>query len=127
MPPIQHLFGTRPHEQRIEHTHYGAHPTLVNGHGKVLQLRRNLLEAHPFASAKTTAALIEHLKAITDWVPKHVSGGRFTILRMDFGSEAARQMHGDDFIVQVFKEYMTKHPYFYFIPIAPHANAPNKA
>lgn len=40
-----------------------------------------------FAQVKSTQALLLHLEHITDWVPKHVSGGRFTILRMDFGSE----------------------------------------
>jgi len=76
-----------------------------------------------FAKVKSTQALLLHLEYVTDWVPKHVPGARFTILRMDFGSEASRQGHGDDFIVQALKVWMTSHPYFRFVPIAPHANA----
>ena len=76
-----------------------------------------------FSRTKTTQDLLRHLEYISDWVPRHVPGGKFTILRMDFGSEASRQGHGEDFIVQALKLWMRTRPYFRFVPIAPHASS----
>ena len=72
-----------------------------------------------FSPTKTTADLLRHLDFITEWVPRHVPGGKFAILRMDFGSEASRQGHGEDFIVQALKVWMRTRPYFRFVPVAP--------
>jgi hypothetical protein len=43
-----------------------------------------------------------------------------------FGSEAARQGHGDDFIVTALKTFLLTRPHLRVVSIAPHANAYNK-
>ena len=52
-----------------------------------------------FCATKSTADFIRHLIFLDEWVIANVPDGRFRVLRMDFGSEAARQNHGEDFIV----------------------------
>jgi hypothetical protein len=45
-------------------------------------------------------------------VATNVPGGRFTTLKCDFGSEIARQNHGNDYIVSALSRWLDAHPGF---------------
>ena len=78
-------------------------------------------------SSKGTLTLLEQLEKHEAWVTMHLPGARFTTLRCDFGSEMARQGHGDDLIVAALATWCAQRPGFRVIPVAPHAQAHNKA
>ena len=80
-----------------------------------------------FCVTKSTADLIHQLVAMELWVRLNVPDGHFRVLRCDFGSEYARQGHGDDYIVRDLQAFIADRPYFRVIPCPPHAHAFNKA
>ncbi len=54
-------------------------------------------------------------------------GGSFRVLRCDFGSEVARQSHGDDTLVAALQDWCRDNPGTRVVPVAPHSQAHNKA
>ena len=80
-----------------------------------------------FTPDKTTRSLIDDLTYLSDWVLRNVPGAAFLILRCDFGSEVARQGHGDDTLVTALRAYCRDHPGTRVVPVAPHSQAHNKA
>ena len=49
------------------------------------------------------------------------------VLRCDFGSEIARQNHGDNFIVSALSRWVDAHPGFRVVPCPPYRQAYNKS
>ena len=64
---------------------------------------------------------------MTTWVAKNVPGGRFMVLRSDFGSELVRQGHGNDMVVAALSKYCDANPGFRVWPVAPHSQSKSKA
>ena len=79
-----------------------------------------------FCSSKSTAALIAQLVEHETWVATNVPGGRFRVLRCDFGSEYAVQGRGDDYLTAALKIFCADRPDFHVEPCPPHAHAFNK-
>ena len=79
------------------------------------------------SSRKDTDTLCAHLDAHVSWVATNVPGGRFMTLKCDFGSEFARQNHGDNYIVSALSRWLDSHPGFRVIPCPPHRPAYNKS
>ena len=80
-----------------------------------------------FTNSKSTDSLIQHLEFMSTWVAKHVPGGRFMVLRSDFGSELVRQGHGNDMVVAALSKYCDANPGFRVWPVAPHSQSKSKA
>ena len=79
-----------------------------------------------FSPDKTARSLIGHLEELEAWVLEH-TGQRLMILRCDFGSEYAVQGRGHDVITEAMRTFAQARPGFRVIPVAPHAQAHNKA
>ena len=79
-----------------------------------------------YTDSKSTASLLAHLENMAIWVPQHVPGGRFMVIRSDFGSELVRQGHGNDMVVAALTQYCAANPGFRVWPVAPHNQAANK-
>ena len=80
-----------------------------------------------FCATKSTADLLEHLANMERWVTKMVPGGRFMVLRSDFGSELVRQGHGNDMVVEALSRWCASRPGFRVVPVAPHSPSRNKS
>jgi hypothetical protein len=79
-----------------------------------------------FCATKSTADLLEHLLQMERWVTKTVPGGRFMVIRSDFGSELVRQGHGSDMVVEAHSRWCASRPGFRVWPVAPHSPSQNK-
>ena len=79
------------------------------------------------SSRKDTDTLCAHLDQHASWVATTVPGGKFTTLKCDFGSEIARQNHGNQFIVAALSRWLDDHPGFRVIPCPPYRQAYNKS
>ena len=80
-----------------------------------------------FAPDKSSRCLTRDLHDMMSWVSRNVPGGKFMILRGDFGSEMVRQGHGDDTTTRELQDFCAKHPGFRVVPVAPHSQAANLA
>ena len=81
-----------------------------------------------FSRKKDTVSLLRDLDTLRAWVSSHCDPG--TSLRQlgcDFGSEYAKQGHGDDVLVAALRAYQELHPGFVTVPLAPNDMAHNLA
>jgi hypothetical protein len=64
------------------------------------------------------------------WVTRMVPGGRFMVIRCDFGSDLVRQGHGNDMIVEALSRWCASRPGFHVkfrvVPVSPHSPSQNK-
>ena len=79
-----------------------------------------------FCATKSTADLLQHLLNMERWVTKMVPGGRFMVIRCDFGSELVRQGHGNDMVVEALARWCASRPGFRVHPVSPHSPSQNK-
>jgi hypothetical protein len=79
-----------------------------------------------FCATKSTADLLAHLLDMERWVTKMVPGGRFMVIRCDFGSELVRQGHGNDMVVEALSRWCASRPGFRVVPVSPHSPSQNK-
>ena len=79
-----------------------------------------------FASSKDTESLTQHLQELEEQSMIH-TGRRPSLIRMDFGSEGFQQGHGDQVLVAGLRQYLASRPGVRIIPLAPKAQALNKA
>ena len=79
-----------------------------------------------FCATKSTADLLGHLLQMERWVTKMVPGGRFMVIRSDFGSELVRQGHGNDLVVEALSQWCAMRPGFRVWPVAPNSPSQNK-
>ena len=79
-----------------------------------------------FSDTKGTESLVQHLVELEEHAMKF-AGRRPSVIRMDFGSEAFRQSHGDDVLVTGLKTFLSTRPGVRIIAIPPRAQYLNKA
>jgi hypothetical protein len=79
-----------------------------------------------FCATKSTADLLEHLLQMERSMTKMVPGGRFMVIRSDFGSELVRQGHGNDMVVEALARWCASRPGFRVWPVAPYSLSQNK-
>jgi len=78
-----------------------------------------------FSSDKSCASLVLHLTQLQSWILKHVPGGKLVLLRCDFGSEYAKQGHGDDILTRALSAFCDANPGLRVYPVAPRAQMHN--
>jgi hypothetical protein len=76
---------------------------------------------------KDTVTLLRDLETMHAWVKANVPGGEFRFLGCDFGSEYAKQGHGDRILVDALRQWQVLHPGFRTIPLAAYDQAHNLA
>jgi hypothetical protein len=76
---------------------------------------------------KSSLCLVAQLEQLERWVTMYLPGSRLGMIRCDFGSEYARQGHGDDRLTQALQVFFSTRPGFRVRPVAPRAQAYNKA
>ena len=75
----------------------------------------------------TTQSLLGQLAQLQSWVLRHVPGAALRVIRCDFGSEYVRQGHGDDMLTKALSAFCDANLGLRVIPVAPRAQAYNKA
>ena len=76
-----------------------------------------------YSASKDTASLIDHLKDVEKACARNPAGPTPIVYRLDFGSEAFRQGHGNACHTQGLTAYLDNHPGVRVIAIPPKAQA----
>jgi hypothetical protein len=81
-----------------------------------------------FSKRKDTASLLRDIDTLRQWVLMNcASGSTLRSIGCDFGSEYAKQGHGDDVLVGALRDYLELHPGLRLRPLAPYDQAHNLA
>jgi hypothetical protein len=81
-----------------------------------------------FSKRKDTVSYTASLDTLRTWVLANCDPGTtLRTLRCDFGSEYAKQGHGEDVLVKALRAYQELHPGLKTIPLAPYDQAHNLA
>jgi hypothetical protein len=98
-----------------------------NHYGRTFAEEHTSYSLEYFSVDKSCASLINHLEKLKSWVIQHVPGAKLRVLRCDFGSEYARQGRGDDVLTKSLSSFCDANPGIRVHPVAPRAQAYNKA
>ena len=106
-----------------------SHPPDFQGNtcSRIFADERTSAAATFYAARKDSATFIQHLEEMKVWIAQHVPGGRLSVVRCDFASEAVRQGHGDAIMTTALAAWLTANPGTRLIPVPPHSQALNRA